>query len=276
MSLHLRKAIERVYAAFANVKPGTKLDYYPLWELTADEERTLLGSPLRLLPSALLGKYVQAVTAFGRPDDAWWPYFVPRVVELVAQFDWPHPYGAYAALWLLHGQNDYDEPRWRAQFDAVQVAALDNFADAFWRRLIQSPYHCITEPHYEICGKLTGDAGVRVLAEMLVDVGFPVDILLTAFDRATGELPDVWLAAFVNAIVEEDTGAVDFDVRRERVPSRTAAVCAHALAEERIGQRLTLAFFRETRPREQVVLSRGDDRLRKLRAAGKIGGARCG
>jgi hypothetical protein len=264
MDARLAEAVERAYAAFSAFKPGAKLAYYPLWTLSDDEERTLTTTTLRRLPSALLGKYVKAVTAFGRPDDSWWPYFVPRVLELTAAFDWPHPYGAYAALSLLHGEHDLADPHWRSEFDPDQVAVLDQFAGAFWGNLIRSPYHCITEPHHEICAKLTGGAGVRELAEMFVEAGFPVEILFGAFAITTGDLPDVWLAAFINQIVDEE-GEVDFELRTGVKPSHMRKRC-EAWIDEAIARRLTLAFFRETRPREQVVISRAEERVRRLRA----------
>ena len=266
MSEQLAAAIARAYAAFSAFGPGGKLEYYPLWKLSDEEERALVETPLRRLPSALLGKYAQAVTAFGRPNDPWWPYFVPRMLELTAAFDWPHPYGAYAALSLLHGEHDLTEPRWRNEFTADQVAAVDGFAEAFWRRLIQSTYHCITDPHYEICDEFTGGAGIAELAHMFVDAGVPVELLLGTFAATTGETADVWLAGFINQVLDED-GVVDFDVPTGFMPSRLPATCETWLAGNGIGERLARAFFRETRPREQVVISRAEERVRRLRDA---------
>jgi hypothetical protein len=146
-------------------------------------------------------------------------------------------------------------------------APLAETIEAFWSNLIQNPYHCITEPHHEICTKLTGGAGVRELAEMFVEAGFPVEILLGAFTATTGDLPDVWLAAFINQIVDED-GKVDFELRTGLQPSHMRKRCA-AWIDEAIERRLTLAFFRETRPREQAVISRAEERVRMLRARRK-------
>jgi hypothetical protein len=58
---------------------------------------------------------------------------------------------------------------------------------------------------------------------------------------------------------------VDFELRTGLHPSHMRKRCA-AWIDEAIERRLAAAFYRETRPREQVVISRAEQRVHLLRA----------
>jgi hypothetical protein len=259
MNQPIDQTIEAVYQAFSRFRRGPRLSEYPYWELAEEDRRVVLGAPLESIPADVLGRYVYSATAFGRPDYDWWPFFVPRVVELVASYQWPHPWGEDEALSLLHSNNDYGKPLWQADFTQEQLSSLDEFERAFWQAHVARPYHCISLPRFRICGKLFGDATVSGLLTMFLNAGFPIAPILEALDGSEGALADIHVADFVNAVVCEASGMLDPDLpfERAREPAHLSAAKAGLeawLAQPALGERLMAAYERETRRDERQVL----------------------
>jgi hypothetical protein len=262
-------AVERLYEVFGDFRPGSRIDYYPPHEIGAEVEHRLLTQPLRALSAQDLGRYMQAVTLFGRPNCPWWPYYVPRILELIANYEWPHPSGAHACLDILHGDYDWSgdgaacPPLWRTGFSAVQVAAIDDFAAMFWKRLITSPYHCITEPDHDVCDRFTGGAGIGILFDLFAGAGVPVARLLDVFDETRSPLADVHVAAFVSYVLDEDHCVEDIAKFCRGYSWGSNVPALHAwLMRPSLRRRLTTAFFREDRARERKLLNRAETVLR--------------
>lgn len=203
-------------------------------EITPEDEAVLLQAPLRAIPADVLGRYMVAATAFGRPNHAWWPAFVPRLVELAAAGDWPSTVGAEETFVLLHGPHDLGKPLWRADFSRDEVASLDDFQHAFWRDAA--------------CGTLEafGRAGAHMdmIALMFLGADFRAEPMIAAVGAETGPGADLTAAVLVDGLTDE-TGGLD----RWLFPERGRRPCLDAarpaleawLRQPDLGRRLVAA-----------------------------------
>lgn len=111
MTPDLADAVDATYRAFSHLRRGRKIDCYPGWEPPDGDVAKLINAPLREISADSLARYSHAVTAYGRPDDAWWPFYLPRIFENIARYTFAKDFDF--TLFLLHSWNDLRPPRWR-------------------------------------------------------------------------------------------------------------------------------------------------------------------
>jgi hypothetical protein len=264
----LRDAIEAVYRVFAHWRRGPKLNFYPGWEPPAADVTALLFMPLSQIDATTLTRYAYAATAYGRPEDDWWPFYLPRIVENVANYDFPADGAKDASFeysfFLLHSWNDIapGPPAWRSAFAPVEVRALDDFVSAFWSAHVGRPYHCITPDPSSICGKASGGKTTFHLIDLFIGAGFPAGLITAAIDASSGALADIYLADVVTALTDSLDGSVALSPWANGPHVAVAKDhFAEWLSQPHLGQRLDLAGKGSPRPREQILIDQAIERL---------------
>lgn len=261
MTPDLAAAIEDLYGAFAYFRRGRKINCYPGWEPPDADVALLINAPLREIPADSLARYAHAVTAYGRPDDAWWPFYLPRIFEHIANYSFPDGSEMNFLLYLLHSANDLQPPRWREEFDAKEVAPLDRVVTAFWSAHFMRPYHCITAPGASICGKESGGAYAFELIQLFAGAGFPAELMTSAWDASQGRLADLYLADMIGAVIDE-AGQIDLRPWADGEHVVIAkALLAQWASNPALGQRVSEAFLAEQDEPELRLLSLALDRL---------------
>lgn len=142
MTPELQAAVERAYDVFspyADVYGATSLSVCRCPCCMYDEaEHALLNTPLREITPLDLGEY--ANSAHGWDDGKIareFRYFLPRTLELIAQYDPLDSIGFTGAL------NRMGDANWLDKWPKEQVDCINGFFDAFLRSTLLSLYHPI-------------------------------------------------------------------------------------------------------------------------------------
>jgi hypothetical protein len=124
--IELARAVDALYAAFADYPLKDRIDVCPHCELDAAERR-LHVRPLREMTWADLGIYsFKALTSFGDLDDL--KHFLPRLLELYVVDHRGAPY----SLFMVCGK--LETARWTT-WPGSEVAAIRGFVEAWQRAL---------------------------------------------------------------------------------------------------------------------------------------------
>lgn len=127
----LRRIIAAAYELFAPYKLGTSLAVCKACCVTDAEEQALLTTPLRETPSDMLWRGYYESACYHTERELWeMKHFLPRVLELVSQFDYPCHSTEITFLRL-----DLDQP---AGWLPTERALLAEFALAFIEHCLQT------------------------------------------------------------------------------------------------------------------------------------------
>lgn len=201
----LTDIIEEAYALFAPYTLGNTLDVCKVCCVTEAEEQALLAAPLREASAELLNcGYLSS--AHSSSDQERWEmkHFLPRVLELVSQFDFPRftPEVVFSRL-------DLNQP---AYWPIAERELLADFALAYFKQ-------CLA--HYPLPDGLE-------LPEILLMFGQPY------FDLAP--LLQAWVAADTPSSIAHFT---DLLLNGSRIVSNGIIKFGSAFSEPRHNQQLT-------------------------------------
>ena len=260
MTPQLLEIINDAYRLFAAYRPGRAItSLYPSRKLDPEIERVLLTTPLRRIPREALAAYTDHACPFG-PLDRWWPYFVPRGLELIASYQWPSTLGAEGALQFLY--RDF-----RTCLPADEAATIDRYLLEFLRSFVCEKVHGINRQLLWVCGCKTGDARAFDVLVMLTRVGTPMRRLLTQWDETEGAVPDMHLAGLVNTVFgrdEDRTGP-------QALPQPERTILRNWLLSPPVRRRVELAFYTGRGELVQAMFSAAEHRLREAMAAAHDG-----
>lgn len=215
---------------------------------TATEAR-LVQTPLHDLDVRDLAEY--ANSAHGWDDEML--YFLPRVLDLIAQGEVPRWIGLEFCLSRLA------EVDWRIAWPAAQRAAVEEFFAALFTEALHRP-DLLTEHDPGRQGNpIYGASGTRDLFCLVANAGGVVAPLLDVFDAQRGRVPDLHLAALVN-----DTGEALWDGRLgwHTLNNKDAeAAIAAWLSRPETGLRLEEAFLHADGLVETATLSAAQEVL---------------
>jgi hypothetical protein len=256
MTPRLLEIINDTYRVFASYRPGRAISsLYPDRRLSPETEGVLLTTPLRRIPREALAAYNDDACAYG-PLDRWWPYFVPRGLELIASYQWPSALGAESALQFLYRG-------FRNCLAAEEAAAIDRFLTEFLRSFVCEPVHGINRELFWLCGCNTGNERVFDALVMLTQAGVPMRRLTEIWDHTEGAVPDMHLAGLVNTVFgldEDRTGP-------EALPQPERTILRNWLLSPPVRRRVELAFYTGRGELVQAMFSAAEHRLHQAMAA---------
>lgn len=186
MTPELKGAIERAYEVFspyAHVHGATSLCVCRCPSCMYDEaEHALLNTPLREITPLDLGEYTNS--AHGWDDEKIadeFRYFLPRTLELIAQYD-PLDYVGFTGALSRMG-----DANWLDKWPKEQVDCINGFFDAFLRSTLLSLYHPIP-------GRSEFDlADIEDVLKCIYNAGGDIGRMLKVWDAA----PDPGAAASI-------------------------------------------------------------------------------
>lgn len=245
MTPELKTIVEDAYRVFGRYRPesGTLTVCICNVCMTVETERELIKTPLREIPSNLLAEYTNSAHDWDDgPVAREMRYFLPRYLELIAEYDPPDNMGIDICLRRI-GRGG-----WRSKWPAEEEDVIDRFLDAF---LV---------------------ASLSRLELVLWPVGWRLDFdladVLTMIVTAGGNL-DRALAAWEGA--DDPGAAIHMAALRDDVLTLNGRPCLdnpfledHREEADRIGdflmrpevdKRIGEAFFSVSDPRLQQILS---------------------
>lgn len=183
ITARLEAAVERGYDLFERYRlSGTIIHCDCPCCMTSETAADLTVSPLREISESLLAEYTNSAHGYDRGRiETEFKHFLPRYFDLIAQCRPPSPLGLETCLSRLRG--------YRAAWPAAEVAAVDEFFDAFAEasvrqsRLLQWPVGL----------RLEFDLGDVLV--MVVEAGGDLDRVLAAIDSCADPMVAVHLAS---------------------------------------------------------------------------------
>jgi hypothetical protein len=125
-SSKLRRIIEAAYDLFAPYRLGTSLDVCKVCCVTDKDERILLTTPLRETSCDMLSSgYFCSAHGHSRQENWEMKHFLPRVLELVSEFEIPCHSTEITFLRLDLNYADYWKPAERELLDAYALAFFE-------------------------------------------------------------------------------------------------------------------------------------------------------
>ncbi len=244
----LNRVIEQAYTVFGHYQLASPLNVCHCNVCLDEEEaRELLRSPLRSIPSRLLGAYTDSVSAgydASRQDEL--RHFLPRYFELIAANDPPDPMGLEICLRRLR------EFEWRQTWPKAEVETIDAFFDAYVAAAVQN-IALWTAP------SLTLRLDFTEVLTMIVTARGDIARVLQVWDNAPDPFAIIHMAALRGSVVPDPVRLTDAHLSEE---FDAEAQCIGAfLARPEIDARLEAAFFNLTDPRYQKILSDADWRV---------------
>ena len=128
-STALNELIEKSYQVFKNYTVGKTLDVCKACCITDAEERELVNTPLRLVSRTLLqNSYYESARRYSDQELHEMKHFLPKVLELVADFEFP-----CHSTEITFTRLDLDQPeKWSSQ----EIQVLIDFSVAFFKKCL--------------------------------------------------------------------------------------------------------------------------------------------
>jgi hypothetical protein len=136
MNADLQAIVDRAYKTFSKYRVSGQLDVCTVCCVTKDEERKLLALDVRSIPQELLYTWNHAAKS-DSPDLTEFKHFLPRILDLIAQFDWP----AHSIELCLKSFRYYQDTDWSPEEKQV----VGDFARTFFSLCVETRYCILKE-----------------------------------------------------------------------------------------------------------------------------------
>lgn len=208
MSPELKAAVENAYRVFRRyslsggiVVCNCNCCVHP------DNERRLIGTPLREISCALLAEYTNSAHGWDNgkiADD--FRYLLPRYFDLIANGEIPN--NSYEAVTLRRlGDSNY-----ATAWPAEEVAAIDRYFRALFEHQLVSPLVC---RHYQRTDLIDCEgADIEQTLKIIANAGGDIAPLLARWDNTDAREADLRIAAIASRInVLDPKRFADWDAR---------------------------------------------------------------
>lgn len=244
MTPELRSIVEEAYRVFGGYRLAGPLTVCHCNVcMTREIERELIETPLREIPSNLLAEYTNSAHDWDDgPVAREMRYFLPRYLELIANYDPPDHIGLDICLRRI-GRGG-----WRGKWPGDEEDVIDSFLDAF----LVASLDKLDLVMWPVGWRLDFDLG-DVLS-MIVTAGGNLDRALAAWDGAADPAAAIHMAALRDDVLTLNARPCFNNAFLDKHRGQADRIGAFLMRPE-VDTRVEAAFFAVDDPRLQQILS---------------------